>query len=131
MDVSAVEKSLYCSNGLSRPFLHRGCYHTPGIPFLPPISLSSSLSPTPLSPPFKDRFVRSSKFRHVFGTAFKKDQTYDNIRITKSPNESPMCAVNKKFVAVVLEAQGGGAFLVAPVTTVCYLFLRGFSSPPH
>ena len=30
-----------------------------------------------------------------------------------------MCSVNGKFVAVVLESQGGGAFLVAPLTKVC------------
>ena len=29
-----------------------------------------------------------------------------------------MCSVNGKFLAVVLEAQGGGAFLVAPLTAV-------------
>ena len=30
-----------------------------------------------------------------------------------------MCAVNSKFVAVVLESQGGGAFTVIPVEKVC------------
>ena len=29
-----------------------------------------------------------------------------------------MCAVNSKFVAVVLESQGGGAFTVIPVEKV-------------
>lgn len=64
------------------------------------------------------KFVRSSKFRHVFGTPNKKDKCYDNIRVSKGPNESNMCAVNGKFVAVVLESQGGGAFLVAPLEKV-------------
>lgn len=64
------------------------------------------------------RFVRSSKFRHVFGTAHKADKCYDNIKITKSPHESNMSSVNSKFVAVVLEAQGGGAFFVAPLSKV-------------
>ena len=64
------------------------------------------------------RVVRSSKFRHVFGTPYKKDRCYDNIRITKAPWESNMCDVNSKFVAVVLESQGGGAFLVAPLEKV-------------
>lgn len=63
-------------------------------------------------------FVRSSKYRHVFGTPAKKDLCYDNIKVTKTPHESLMCAVNKKFVAVVLESQGGGAFIVAPITEV-------------
>ena len=62
--------------------------------------------------------VRSSKFRHVFGTASKRDKCYDNIRISKSPHDSNMSAVNKKFLAVILESQGGGAFLVAPLAKV-------------
>lgn len=58
------------------------------------------------------RGMRHSKFRHVFGTPNKAEFCYNNIKITRSPFESNMCAVNGKFVAVVLEAQGGGAFLV-------------------
>ena len=64
------------------------------------------------------KIVRSSKFRHVFGTASKSDCCYNNVKITKSPWESNMCAVNSKFVAVVLESQGGGAFTVIPVEKV-------------
>ncbi len=67
-----------------------------------------------------NRFVRSSKFRHVFGTAYKKDNSYDGIKVTKSPHESNMSSVNIKFIAVVLESQGGGAFLVAPLSKVGY-----------
>lgn len=63
-------------------------------------------------------FVRSSKYRHVFGTPYKKDKCYDNIRISKAPHEGNMCDVNGKFMAVVLESQGGGAFLVAPLEKV-------------
>ena len=59
-----------------------------------------------------NRFVRSSKFRHVFGTAAKPDKCYLGIKISKAPFESNMCAVNSKYVAVVLEAQGGGSFIV-------------------
>lgn len=64
------------------------------------------------------RFVRSSKFRHVFGTPNKQDKCYDNLKISKSPHESNMSAVNSKFLAVVLESQGGGAFFVAPLSKV-------------
>ncbi|XP_065883807.1 coronin-1A-like [Dysidea avara] len=64
------------------------------------------------------RIVRSSKFRHVFGTAAKSDKCYAGVKITKSPWESNMCAVNSKFVAVVLEAQGGGTFMVIPTDKV-------------
>ncbi|CAG2106502.1 unnamed protein product [Medioppia subpectinata] len=59
--------------------------------------------------------VRTSKFRHVFGKALKKENCYDNIRISKNSWDSNFCAVNPKFVAVVIEAAGGGAFLVLPL----------------
>ena len=61
---------------------------------------------------------RTSKYRHVFGTPYKRDKCYDNIRISKSPHESNMCAVNGKFLAVCLEAQGGGSFVVFPLEKV-------------
>lgn len=61
------------------------------------------------------RVVRQSKFRHVFGQALKRDQCYDNIRITKSSWDSTFCAVNPKYVAIITEAAGGGAFLVLPL----------------
>ncbi|KAG9508558.1 Coronin-6, partial [Fragariocoptes setiger] len=61
------------------------------------------------------RIVRNSKFRHVFGQAAKKEQCYDNIRITKNSWDSNFCAANPKFLAVVTEAAGGGAFLVVPI----------------
>ncbi|XP_054155357.1 coronin-1C-like [Oppia nitens] len=59
--------------------------------------------------------VRTSKFRHVFGKALKKENCYDNIRISKNSWDSNFCAVNPKFVAIIIEAAGGGAFLVLPL----------------
>lgn len=61
------------------------------------------------------RIVRNSKFRHVFGQGLRKDQCYDNIRITKNSWDSNFCAVNPRFLAIVTEAAGGGAFLVIPL----------------
>eukprot|EP01137_Pigoraptor_chileana_P024083 Opistho-2@91464 len=58
--------------------------------------------------------VRSSKFRHVFGTPAKKEKCFDGFRITRNAWDSNYCAVNPKFIAVVLEAGGGGAFAVVP-----------------
>jgi len=63
-------------------------------------------------------FMRKSKFRHVFGKPEKRDQCYDGIRITKTSWESTYCAVNPKFVAIITEAAGGGAFLVLPLSKV-------------
>ncbi|XP_062409525.1 coronin-1C-A isoform X1 [Sardina pilchardus] len=70
------------------------------------------------SSPKKDmmrRVVRQSKFRHVFGQAVKNDQCYDDIRVSRVTWDSSFCAVNPKFVAIIVEASGGGAFLVLPL----------------
>lgn len=64
------------------------------------------------------KVVRNSKFRHVFGQAAKRQDCYDNIRITKSSWDSTFCAVNPKFMAIITEAAGGGAFLVLPIEKV-------------
>nr|XP_057926884.1 coronin-B isoform X1 [Doryrhamphus excisus] len=61
------------------------------------------------------RVVRQSKFRHVFGQAVKNDQCYDDIRVSRVTWDSGFCAVNPKFVAIIIEASGGGAFLVLPL----------------
>ena len=71
-----------------------------------------------------NRFVRDSKFRHVFGEQSKrKDSKYEDIKITKNVwDGGNYCAVNSKFVAVVLDGSGGGTFLVLPLKQVCRLF---------
>uniref|UniRef100_A0A3B3V7H9 Coronin n=1 Tax=Poecilia latipinna TaxID=48699 RepID=A0A3B3V7H9_9TELE len=60
--------------------------------------------------------VRQSKFRHVFGQAVKAEQGYDDIRVSKVTWDSSFCAVNPKFLAVIVESSGGGAFLVLPLS---------------
>ncbi|XP_043221039.1 coronin-1C-like [Amphibalanus amphitrite] len=59
--------------------------------------------------------VRSSKFRHVYGQTAKKEQCYDNIRVSKSSWDSTFCAVNPKFLAIIVECGGGGGFIVIPL----------------
>ncbi|XP_062072020.1 coronin-6 isoform X8 [Lepus europaeus] len=61
------------------------------------------------------RVVRQSKFRHVFGQAAKADQSYEDIRVSKVTWDSSFCAVNPKFLAIIVEAGGGGAFIVLPL----------------
>jgi len=61
------------------------------------------------------RIVRSSKFRHVFGTVAKKEDCYDDLRATRSAWDSNYVAVNPSYVAVLYEAGGGGAFAVIPI----------------
>jgi len=62
--------------------------------------------------------VRSSKFRHVFGQAVKTDQCYDDIRISQMTWDSNFCSVNPKFVAMIVDASGGGSFMVLPLSKV-------------
>lgn len=61
------------------------------------------------------RFVRASKYRHVFGQANKKEQCYDNLRISKNAWDSNIVKANTEYIAVNWEASGGGAFAVIPV----------------
>lgn len=49
---------------------------------------------------------------------FKRERCYDNIKITRNAHDSNFCAVNPKFVAIVTEVAGGGAFLVLPLDHV-------------
>lgn len=61
------------------------------------------------------RIVRSSKFRNVFGTAPKKELTYDGLKVSRSAWDSNKIKVNSKFVGVLWEASGGGAFAIIPL----------------
>ncbi|NXT88845.1 CORO6 protein, partial [Anhinga rufa] len=67
-------------------------------------------------PAMSRRVVRQSKFRHVFGQPVKADQMYEDIRVSKVTWDSSFCAVNPKFVAIIVESGGGGAFIVLPLT---------------
>jgi coronin-1B/1C/6 len=58
------------------------------------------------------RVVRSSKFRHVFGNAAKKENTYDGIKPSRSAWDSNKVAGSDKFIASIWDASGGGAFAV-------------------
>ncbi|KAF1808273.1 WD domain, G-beta repeat-containing protein [Eremomyces bilateralis CBS 781.70] len=61
------------------------------------------------------RFVRASKYRHVFGRSTKKEQCYDNLRISRNAWDSNIIKANPEYLAVNWEASGGGAFAVIPV----------------
>ncbi|XP_037094805.1 coronin-1A-like isoform X2 [Pollicipes pollicipes] len=64
---------------------------------------------------FSFRGVRSSKFRHIFGSPARRDRSYDSLKITRNAHDGNFCAANPKFVAVVTEVAGGGAFVVIPL----------------
>jgi len=60
------------------------------------------------------RIVRSSKYRHVFGTAEKRENCYDEVRVSGGAWDTNKVAANNKFVACIWEAAGGGSFVVIP-----------------
>jgi len=59
--------------------------------------------------------VRSSKYRHVFGTPAKKEHTYDGIKPSKSAWDSNKVAASSKFIGCIWDASGGGAFCVLDI----------------
>ncbi|KAK7189886.1 Coronin-like protein crn1 [Paraphaeosphaeria sporulosa] len=61
------------------------------------------------------RFVRASKYRHVFGQGAKKEQSYDNLRISKNAWDTNLIKANPEYLSVNWEASGGGAFAVIPL----------------
>lgn len=67
---------------------------------------------------FRRGVVRQSKFRHVFAQAWKAEHCIDDVRVSRVTWDTPLCAVNPKFIAVIIEAGGGGAFLVVPISKV-------------
>jgi len=58
------------------------------------------------------KVVRSSKYRNVFGTPAKKEQFYDGLKPTRSAWDSNKVAASSKFIAVIWDTAGGGAFAV-------------------
>jgi len=63
------------------------------------------------------RVVRSSKFRHVFGTVAKKEECYDDLKITRTSWDSNFAAGSPLYFAVIYESSGGGSFIVLPYST--------------
>jgi len=78
--------------------------------------------------------IRSSKFRHVYGLPAKKEKCYENLRITRNAHDGNYCAVNPKFLAVVVEVGGGGSFVVLPLSRTgrmdyCVATVTGHQGP--
>ncbi|KAI1809546.1 DUF1900-domain-containing protein [Poronia punctata] len=61
------------------------------------------------------RFVRASKYRHVFGKSTRKDSCYDNLRISRNAWDTNLVKANPQYLSVNWEASGGGAFAVIPL----------------
>jgi coronin-1B/1C/6 len=54
----------------------------------------------------------------VFGTAYKREQIYENLRISRNAWDTNLCKVNSRFMSVNLESGGGGQFAVLPLELV-------------
>ncbi|XP_041451655.1 LOW QUALITY PROTEIN: coronin-1C-A-like [Drosophila obscura] len=52
-----------------------------------------------------------SKFRQLQAQTLSRESCYENLRFSR---DSTSCAVNPKFVAIIVESVGGGAFIVIP-----------------
>jgi coronin-1B/1C/6 len=79
------------------------------------------------------KFVRSSKYRHVFAENAKLDSSYANLKLSKNPWDSNYCAVNSQFLAVCWQTGGGGAAAVLPLSKTGKLgevaLVEGHSGP--
>ncbi|CUM66080.1 uncharacterized protein PRCAT00003734001 [Priceomyces carsonii] len=64
------------------------------------------------------KFVRASKYRHVYGQAAKKELCYENLKITKNAWDSNIIHSNGKYISVNWDASGGGAFAIIPLEEV-------------
>ncbi|XP_043088537.1 coronin-2B isoform X1 [Puntigrus tetrazona] len=54
-------------------------------------------------------------YHDVIGKAAVKGRCYHGLSITRSVQDNQFCAVNPRFIAVVTECTGGGAFIVISV----------------
>ncbi|PNY25304.1 Coronin, partial [Tolypocladium capitatum] len=61
------------------------------------------------------RFVRASKYRHVFGKSTRKEFCYDNLHISRNAWDTNLVKVNPEYLSVNWDASGGGAFAVVPL----------------
>ncbi|RCI11662.1 hypothetical protein L249_7216 [Ophiocordyceps polyrhachis-furcata BCC 54312] len=62
------------------------------------------------------RFVRASKYRHVFGKSTRKEFCYDNLHISRNAWDTNLVKVNPSYLSVNWDASGGGAFAVIPLS---------------
>ncbi|KAG5658731.1 hypothetical protein KAF25_007284 [Fusarium avenaceum] len=74
-----------------------------------------------------NRFVRASKYRHVFGKSTRKEFCYDNLHISRNAWDTNLVkvrrtaslrvvqSVNPEYLSVNWDASGGGAFAVIPL----------------
>ncbi|KDQ06625.1 hypothetical protein BOTBODRAFT_181389 [Botryobasidium botryosum FD-172 SS1] len=70
------------------------------------------------------RFVRPSKYRHVFGQPAKKEHTIENVKLSNSAWDTNLIDASARYISVNWQASGGGAFAILPLPSP-------FNPPPH
>ncbi|KAH8993016.1 microtubule binding protein [Lactarius akahatsu] len=60
------------------------------------------------------RFVRASKYRHVFGQPAKKEHGIDNLKVTSSAWDTNVVSASGAYISVNWNSSGGGAFAILP-----------------
>jgi coronin-1B/1C/6 len=61
------------------------------------------------------RFVRASKYRHVFGQPAKKEHGIENVKVSNSAWDTNVISASGKYISVNWNASGGGAFAILPL----------------
>ncbi|SNX84006.1 probable CRN1 - a coronin, that promotes actin polymerization and crosslinking to microtubules [Melanopsichium pennsylvanicum] len=61
------------------------------------------------------RFVRPSKYRHVYPNVAKKEHCYENVKVSNNAWDTNLVAANGKYISINWNASGGGAFAVLPI----------------
>jgi len=63
------------------------------------------------------RFVRPSKYRHVFGQSAKKEYCIENVKVSSSAWDTNLIAASANYISLNWNASGGGAFAILPLPT--------------
>lgn len=74
------------------------------------------------------RFVRASKYRHVYGQAAKKEHTLDNVKVTGSAWDTNLVAASGSYISLNWNASGGGAFAILPLPSPYHPISGNFPS---
>ncbi|KAG7089706.1 hypothetical protein E1B28_011361 [Marasmius oreades] len=61
------------------------------------------------------RFVRASKYRHVFGQPSKKEAGIENVKVTNSAWDTNVISASGQYISLNWNASGGGAFAILPL----------------
>lgn len=61
------------------------------------------------------RFVRASKYRHVFGQAAKKENGLENVRVSSNAWDTNLLNASAQYLSINYQVAGGGAFAILPL----------------